>query len=124
MNHNDTLKTFLKSVIGNKCINANNQVLNDFLQHVEEIMKDPSKCINVLEKELSAATNDYLSVDNSNDSDRKKEKLDSVQAHIGIISEMMDFHNLYIDLIKGLQSEIELKRYILSIVIIETKIMF
>ena len=98
MNHNDTLKTFLKSVIGNKCINANDQVLNDFLQHVEEIMKDPSKCINVLEKELSAATNDYLSAINCNCSDYKKEKLDSAQAHLDNIIEMMDFHNLYIDL--------------------------
>lgn len=87
-------------------------------------MKDSSKCKNELEKELVAATNDNLSAVNCNCSDYKHEKLDSVQAHIGIISEMMDFHNLYIDLIKGLQSEIELKRYILSIVIIETKIMF
>lgn len=114
MNHNDTLKTFLKSVIGNKCINANDQVLNDFLQHVEEIMKDPSKCINVLEKELSDATNDYLSVDNSNDSDRKKEKLeklDSAQNHLDNISEMTDlYNNLYMDLIKELQSMIETKR--------------
>ena len=87
--------------------NLDNQTRNDFRQHFEAIVKDPQKCINELEKELAAATKDYLEANNSICAKCKKEKLDSAQVHLATINEIIGFHYLYEDIIKGLQSEIE-----------------
>ena len=87
--------------------NLDDQTLNDFRQHFESIVKNPEMSINELEKELATATKDFLEAINSDCLKYKKEKLDSAQEHLAKIKEIIGFHYLYEDLIKGLQSEVE-----------------
>ena len=114
MNTNDAdllrlLEEFINNILEE---NANghdfdNRMLNNFRQHFEDIVRDPEKSTNELEKELAIATKEFLEAINSSCPNCKKEKLDSAQEHLDKINEITGFYCLYVNLIKKLRLEIE-----------------